>query len=107
MHEGPDQNAPRRMTGVRRPAVVAFEFEGHTLEGVPGETLAAALWAAGHRSVRRSSGDGEPRALFCNMGICFECLVRVDGRDVRACLAPVREGMVVERGGRPEPEGGP
>ena len=92
-----------RMTdGVERPDRVTFEFDGASFEAVAGETIAAALWAAGQRAVRRSSAMGAPRALFCNMGICFECLVRVDGRPVRSCTTPVRQGMVVESGGRPE-----
>ena len=90
--------------GVERPETVTIRFEGHEIPAVPGETVAAALWAAGEIVLRRSSGRGDPRAVFCNMGICFECLVRIDGRPVRSCMTPVLgEGMVVERGGIAEP----
>jgi len=91
--------ADLRVDGVRRPEPVTFTFDGESVAGVPGETVAAALWAHGRRAVRRSSEVSEPRALFCNMGICYECLVHVDGRIVRACVTPVREGMVVATGG--------
>ena len=98
----------RVRSGVDRPQTVTFPFEGREIPAVVGETIAGALWAAGEVFLRRSSKTGEPRALFCNMGICFECLVRVDGRVVRGCMTPiVTDGMIVQRGGRPpgSPEG--
>ena len=86
-------------TGER--AVVEFTFGGRSLQGRAGDTIAMALFAAGERVLRNSSRDGAPRAVLCNMGICFECLVLADGRTVRACTAVVRDGMCVERGGKP------
>ncbi|MDH3376643.1 MAG: (2Fe-2S)-binding protein [Gammaproteobacteria bacterium] len=45
----------------------------------------------------RLTRSGSPRGLFCAMGVCFDCLVRVDGRPgIRACLEPVRDGMRIE-----------
>lgn len=76
---------------------VRFAFDGTTLEGVEGEPIAAALLAAGVRSLRRTRLRGEPRGIYCGIGHCFECRVTVDGsHGVRACLTPVREGMVVQ-----------
>ena len=94
--------------GVERPGSVTFRFDGREVPAVIGETVAAALWAAGEIALRRSSGSGEPRGVFCNMGLCFECVVRIDGRLVRSCMTPVLgDGMVVEPGGMAEPgEGG-
>ena len=90
---------------MERPETVTFRFEGREIPAVIGETVAAALWAAGEHAVRSSSVKREPRGVFCNMGICFECLVRVDGRLVRSCMTAVLgEGMVVERGGSEEVE---
>ena len=54
-----------------------------------------------HSTLRASSKDAAPRGVLCNMGICYECLVVVDGVTVRACTTLVREGMRVERGGKP------
>lgn len=82
-------------------AVVTFRFAGREVRGRAGDTIAMALWAAGEPVLRRSSGLGAPRAVFCNMGICYECLVVVAGSTVRACTTVVRDGMQVERGGRP------
>jgi predicted molibdopterin-dependent oxidoreductase YjgC len=81
-----------------------FTFAGRPCTARAGDTVAMALWTAGVLELRHSSRDGAPRGVLCNMGICFECLVRVDGRVVRACLEPVRDGMVVEPGGKPAAE---
>lgn len=73
-----------------------FSFDGHTLEAGPGETISAALYASGEQVLRTTSRRAEPRGLFCNMGVCFECLVEVDGlSNVRACQTVVRAGMQV------------
>jgi predicted molibdopterin-dependent oxidoreductase YjgC len=57
----------------------------------------AALWAAGRRTLHVTARTGEPRAFLCGIGVCFDCLVTVDGvRSTRACVTPVAEGMVVE-----------
>ena len=80
---------------------VTFDFEGRTVRAREGDTVAMALWADGERVLRRSSRDGAPRGVLFNMGICYECLVAVDGDVVRGCTTLVREGMNVRRGGRP------
>jgi predicted molibdopterin-dependent oxidoreductase YjgC len=81
---------------VERPAPVEFTLDGRKVGGVPGESLAAALMAAGIIDLRTSPLAGSSRGIFCMMGICQECLVRVDGRCVVACLEPLRAGMNVE-----------
>ena len=86
-------------TGDRRE--VEFTFAGRRVRACEGDTVAMALWAAGERTLRASSKDGAPRGVLCNMGICYECLVVVDGVTVRGCMASVRAGMRVERGGKP------
>ena len=74
-----------------------------TVNGVPHPvpadiTLAAALLNIGVTAFRRDR-DGNARGPVCGMGTCFECRVVVDGvANVRACLAPVRDGMSVESG---------
>jgi predicted molibdopterin-dependent oxidoreductase YjgC len=88
----------RLETGVRRPAPVTIRVDGAEIEAFPGETLAAALLAAGRRAFRRTPA-GEPRGPFCLMGVCFECVVESDGQRVRACVTPVRAGMEVRTGG--------
>ncbi|AVT29552.1 proline dehydrogenase [Plantactinospora sp. BC1] len=72
-----------------------------------GQTLAAALLAAGRRSTRRTRFAGRPRGVFCGIGICFDCLVVCNGEPgVRACLRPAEPGDVVETGAEPgDPSG--
>lgn len=79
-------------------AAVSFTFEGRTLLARPGESLACALLAAGVLACRTTPGSGAARAPYCLMGVCFECLVTIDGRANRqACLTTVRAGMTVTR----------
>lgn len=74
---------------------VRFWYDGRPVEGLEGETIAAALAAGGIREMRHTRG-GERRGLYCGMGACFDCLVTVDGRaSQRACLTKVAEGQQV------------
>lgn len=76
---------------------VPFVFDGKALEGLAGEPIAAALHAAGVRSLRHSSRFHRPRGLFCAIGNCSSCLMTVDGvPNVRVCVEPLRAGMQVE-----------
>ena len=87
----------RLLGGGVRPsgAPVRIGFEGETIPAYEGETIAAAVTAAGIRVLRRNR-RGEARGVYCGMGACFECLVNVDGRGgQRACMTPVRAGMRV------------
>ena len=85
----------RRVTEhVQRPAPVTIDVDGGPVTAYPGESLAAALLAAGRRTFGRTT-RGAPRGPFCNMGICFDCAVDVDGVVVRACMIAVRPGMKV------------
>src|SRR6185312_13895958 len=74
---------------------ISFSFDGTPIEALEGETIAAALCAAGILAYRRTN-NGAPRGLHCGMGACFDCVVTVDGRiGQRACMTKVAEGMVV------------
>jgi predicted molibdopterin-dependent oxidoreductase YjgC len=93
-----------------RGAALSFTFDGQNVPAYEGETVAAALWATGRSSLRTTARRDEPRGAFCLIGVCFDCLVRVDGRaNVRACQQPVRDGMQVEsqRGDNGGAGGGP
>ncbi len=85
--------------GIVRGPAFTFRFDGAEVRAHPGETIAAALLAAGHRRLRTTRVGGRPRGLFCAIGTCFDCLVRVDGgRPVRACLTPASPGVEVTPG---------
>lgn len=74
---------------------IRFWYDGQPVDSLGGETIAAALSAAGIAQMRHTRG-GERRGLYCGMGTCFDCLVTVDGRSSqRACLTKVSAGAQV------------
>lgn len=80
---------------------VTFMFNGTPVEGFEGESVAASLHAAGIRKLHESEVLHRPRGLFCAIGNCSSCVMRVNGEDnVRICVTPVREGLVVEEQAR-------
>jgi predicted molibdopterin-dependent oxidoreductase YjgC len=79
-----------------RGAPLRLTVDGAEISAFAGETVAVVLLAAGMRAMRQTSRAGAFRGLFCGMGVCFDCLVTVDGRpNVRACVTPIAEGMNV------------
>ncbi|NSX89020.1 MULTISPECIES: (2Fe-2S)-binding protein [Agrobacterium] len=74
--------------------------DGNLVTASPDDTVATALLIAGISPFRNTPVSGAPRAPYCGMGVCFDCLVTIDGEANRqACLTPVREGMAVTTGG--------
>jgi hypothetical protein len=70
---------------------------GREVSAYEGETVAAALLAAGHRILGYTHRGSAPRGYFCGMGLCHDCLMIVDDvRDVRTCTTAVREGLRIE-----------
>ncbi len=75
-------------------AQVTVTVDGRPVAARSGDTVAAALLGAGVLACRTTPVDGAPRAPYCLMGVCFECLVAIDGVGSRqACLVRVRDGM--------------
>jgi len=82
----------------RRGSSFRFYFEGKPVKAYPGETIAAALVAAGIKVFRHTERMKRPRGFFCAVGKCSSCLVVVDGRpNTMACMEPARPGIRVER----------
>ncbi len=78
-------------------AGVRLMVDGRAVTAAPGDSVAAALLATGVVACRTTPVSGAPRAPYCMMGVCFDCLVTIDGVGSRqACLTGVRDGMVVE-----------
>jgi predicted molibdopterin-dependent oxidoreductase YjgC len=76
---------------------VKFSFDGKTVEGFEGEPVAIALRSIGVLIHRYTSRRNEPRGMFCAIGRCTDCIMVVDGMpNVRTCVTPLKEGMVVE-----------
>ncbi len=77
---------------------VEISLDGEAVAVPQGISLAAALMLLDRRPYRQSVVGGAPRAPYCMMGSCFECLVEVDGRrNRRACQVMVARGMRVRR----------
>jgi sarcosine oxidase subunit alpha len=77
--------------------VVTLTVDGQPCTAQANDTVAAALLASGFDHCRTSAVSGAPRAPYCMMGVCFDCLVTIDGIGNRqACLVRVRHGMRVE-----------
>ena len=80
--------------GFKRGRKISFIFNGKNLDGHEGETVAAALHAAGVTTYRRSPQLHRPRGFFCAIGKCSSCLMTVDGvPNVLACQTGANEGM--------------
>ena len=75
---------------------VLLKVQGRPVSAREGDTLAIALLNAGIVPFRQTPVSGQPRAPLCLMGVCFDCLVEVDGRqNVQSCMVEVFEGMQV------------
>ena len=71
-------------------------FDGRPIPAIVGDSVGAALTRAGVRSWRTTRHEGRPRGLFCGIGVCYDCLLTVDGLpNQRACLVPAADGMEV------------
>lgn len=78
-------------------APISLTVDGASITARAGDSVAAALLAAGIRHCRETPVSGAKRAPYCMMGVCFDCLVVIDGVGNRqGCLVPVAEGMRVE-----------
>lgn len=72
---------------------VEIQVDGEPVLAFEGETIATALIASGRRILRQTQ-KGTPRGIFCGMGVCFDCVMEVDGEpSVRSCITLVRPGM--------------
>ncbi len=77
---------------------VTLQFDDQPITAPKGVTIAAALLLNGVGHFRTTAVTSAPRAPYCMMGVCFDCLVEVDGMPSRqACQTPIQEGMVVRR----------
>ncbi|HSQ36142.1 MAG TPA: (2Fe-2S)-binding protein, partial [Candidatus Binatia bacterium] len=85
-----------RIAGIERKAMLAIQVNGRRVNAIPGETVLAALIAAGFKALKKSNVRGEARGAFCGMGVCYECLVTIDGvPKQRSCMTEVAENMEI------------
>ena len=82
--------------------IVFLQFDGEAVIAFDGDNLAVALLRAGKVEFR-TAAKNDPRGPYCMMGICFECLVEIDGRpNQQACQIAVRDGMIIQRQNAPD-----
>lgn len=86
----------RFISGIVASKNIRFSFNGRTISACEGESIASALMREGTVATGTSARFGNRKAYYCGMGVCWECVVTVDGRGaVRGCNFPVVEGMIV------------
>jgi len=77
---------------------IQIQFEGETITALATDSVAAALIASGIRSFRNTPVESSPRGPYCLMGVCFDCLVEIDGApNQQACMITVKPAMTVRR----------
>lgn len=79
-------------------APVRVTVNGADLQCRQGDSVAAALFAGGMQACRDTAVGEVPRGPYCMMGVCYDCLVTIDGQtNQQGCMTAVREGMKIER----------
>ncbi len=87
----------RRLGPLENRHPLTVTVDGEPVAAFAGETVATVLLAQGRQVFRQTEKEHAPRGIYCGMGVCYDCLVTIDGiENVRACMTPVAEGMVIE-----------
>ena len=85
----------RKLPDGSGPRLTVF-VEGQPVAVSEGDSAATAALLAGLSATRASAIGGQPRAPYCMMGVCFECLVEIDGKpNCQSCLIIAEDGMQV------------
>ncbi len=85
-----------RITSISRRPAIHICVNGRMITATPGETVLAALTAAGLRVLKKSNVCGDARGPFCGMGVCYECLVTINGvPKQRSCMIEVEDNMEI------------
>jgi len=76
--------------------MITVYLDDRPIPAVRGEPVAAALYAAGRRTLRFTRNRREPRGMFCAVGRCTDCIMEIDGTPgVRTCVTPASPGMKI------------
>ena len=85
-----------RIASVSRGTKITIVVNGRTCAAFIGETVHAALLASGYRVLRKTVKTGQLRGIFCGMGVCYDCLVTINGvPNQRACMTIVEDRMEI------------
>ena len=86
-----------RINSIDRKEKITIRVNGKDVTAYAGETLLAALIANGYKKIKKSPVLKELRGGLCGMGVCYECLVTINGvKNIRACMEDIRPGMEIE-----------
>ncbi|MDH3634613.1 MAG: (2Fe-2S)-binding protein [Gammaproteobacteria bacterium] len=86
-----------RLIEDRRFDTVSVRIENREFQVPAGISVAAAVLLCGFKKVRNTPVSTSPRLPYCMMGICFDCLMQIDGvANQQACQIEVRENMTIE-----------
>ncbi len=89
-----------RVKSVARTKQLVARVNGQAISAYQGETVLAALLAAGYVILTKDPRSGDPRGAFCGMSVCQECLVTINGMpNVRSCSTEIEDGMEIETHG--------
>lgn len=82
---------------LRRGKKITIKVNGSPVNAFSGETVAAALCAAGRFTFSHSPKQGHPKGMYCGMGVCYSCRLTINGvPNTLACQTTVEEGMQVK-----------
>lgn len=96
MRGAPVARTPAELVGAQPGPPFSITFDGRAVTALPGQSVAAVLWAAGILAWRTTRNGGRPRGAFCGIGQCYDCLATINGEpNRRACLVPARPGDAV------------
>lgn len=85
-----------RIASVSRGPKITIVVNGRECPAYQGESVHAALLAAGYLALRKMPGSNRPRGIFCGMGVCYDCLVTINGApNQRACMTLVQDRMEI------------
>jgi predicted molibdopterin-dependent oxidoreductase YjgC len=77
--------------------IVEFSYNGENMKAYRGDSVASALIANGVIMFRKTKKKGDPRGYFCGIGLCTDCMMKVNGvRNVRTCITEIEDNMVIE-----------
>jgi D-hydroxyproline dehydrogenase subunit gamma len=94
-NQGINETFMKRCDSVIRGKKIEFYVNGNPISAYQGETMHTALLASGYLQLRKSKKN-HPRSVFCGMGVCYDCLITINGMpNQRACMTTVTEGAKV------------
>ena len=70
---------------------------GAEIEATESENVGTFLLKRRQQVLRKTRFEDNPRGRFCGIGVCFDCIVTIDGiANQRACITQLRDGMRIE-----------